>query len=399
MVRLKPDTTYQGAMDMKTRVVVLGAGFGGLELTSILSDAFGEAIDVVLIDKSEVFVFGFSKLDVMFGHKTAASSRHPYRDIVKPGVRFIQSTIQSIDPVAKRVVTGHGTFDADLLVVALGADYDLNATPGLVEGGHEFYSVPGALAVRDVLQRFERGHAIIGVCGKSFKCPPAPSETAFLLHDYLTERGRRAATDITLVMPFGVPVPPSPDTSHAILTAFAERGITFVKDSVVKALDPTRKKVVLGDGTELPYDLFLGIPVHRVPQVVVDSGLAAHPHDWVPVNKQTLETTFPGVYAVGDVNGVGTAKAGVFAEGAARVVAAEIIAKARGGPSPDAYKGQGICYVEFGHNQVGRVEVDFLTGPKPVGTFQAPSEALVAEKADFGASRLERWFGRAPVGR
>ena len=286
-----------------------------------------------------------------------------------------------------------------MLVVALGADYDFAATPGLVEGGHEFYSVPGALAVRDVLQRFERGHAIIGVCGKSFKCPPAPSETAFLLHDYLTERGRRAATDITLVMPFGVPVPPSPDTSRAILTAFAERGITFVKDSVVKALDPARKKVVLGDGTELPYDLFLGIPVHRVPQVVVDSGLAAHPHDWVPVNKQTLETTFPGVYAVGDVNGVGTAKAGVFAEGAARVVAADIIAKVRGGPSPDAYKGQGICYVEFGHNQVGRVEVDFLTGPKPVGTFQAPSEALVAEKADFGASRLERWFGRAPVGR
>ena len=389
----------KGYFDMNTRVVVLGAGFGGLELTTILSDAFGDGIDIVLIDKSDVFVFGFSKLDVMFGHKAPTAVRHPYRDIVKPGVRFVQSTIRSLDPAARRVVTDHGTFDADVLVVALGADYDFAATPGLVEGGHEFYSVPGALAVRDVLQRFERGHAIIGVCGKSFKCPPAPSETAFLLHDYLTERGRRAATEITLVMPFGVPVPPSPDTSRAILTAFAERGITFVKDAVVKALDPARKKVVLADGTELPYDLFLGIPVHRVPQVVVDSGLATHPHDWVPVNKQTLETTFPGVYAVGDVNGVGTAKAGVFAEGAARVVAADIIAKLRGGPSPDAYKGQGICYVEFGHNQVGRVEVDFLTGPKPVGTFQAPSEPLVAEKAAFGASRLERWFGRAPVGR
>ena len=380
---------------MKTRVVVLGAGFGGLELTSILSEAFGEAIDVVLIDKSEAFVFGFSKLDVMFGHKAAASIRHPYRDIVKPGVRFIQSTIQSIDPVAKRVATGHGTFEADFLVVALGADYDLAATPGLVEGGHEFYSVPGATAVREVLPRFERGHAVIGVCGKSFKCPPAPSETAFLLHDYLTERGRRADTQISLVMPFGVPVPPSPDTSRAILAAFAERGITFVKDSVVKGLDPQRRIAVLGDGTELPYDLFLGIPVHRVPQVVVDSGLAAHPHDWVPVNKQTLETRFPAVFAVGDVNGVGTAKAGVFAEGAARVVAAEIVAAIRGDASPDSYKGQGICYVEFGHHEVGKVEVDFLSGPKPVGTFEAPSAVLVAEKAAFGSSRLERWFGRS----
>jgi sulfide:quinone oxidoreductase len=378
---------------MKTRVVVLGAGFGGLELTSMLSDTFGDGIDVVLIDKRDTFVFGFSKLDVMFGHKPPAAIRHPYRDIVKPGVRFVQSAIHAIDPAAKRVETNHGTFDADVLVVALGADYDFAATPGLVEGGHEFYTVEGALAVRDILPRFERGRAIIGVCGKSFKCPPAPSETAFLLHDYLTERGRRGSTEIALVMPFGVPVPPSPETSSAILGAFAERRITFVKDSLVKALDPARRQVVLGGGNELPYDLFLAIPVHRVPQVVVDSGLAAHAHDWVPVNKQTLETKFPGVYAVGDVNGVGTAKAGVFAEGAARVVAAEIIAHIRGGPSPDAYKGQGICYVEFGHHQVGRVEVDFLSGPKPVGTFQAPSEALVAEKAHFGASRLERWFG------
>ena len=378
---------------MKTRVVVLGAGFGGLELTTILSDAFGEAIDVVLVDKGDAFVFGFSKLDVMFGRQLPAAVRHPYRDIVKPGVRFFQTIVRSIDPTARRTVTDAGTFDADVLVVALGADYDLAATPGLSDGGREFYSVEGAFALRDELPRFERGPAIVGVCGKSFKCPPAPSETALLLHDYLTERGRRAATDISVVMPFGTPIPPSPDTSQAILAAFAERGIKFVKEQLVKALDPAGKVAVLSDGTEMPYALFLGVPVHRVPQVVVESGLAAHPHDWVPVNKQTLETKFPGVYAVGDVNGVGTPKAGVFAEGSAKVVAANIIATLRGGPSAEAYKGQGSCYVEFGHGQVGRVDVDFLTGPKPTGTFQAASAELVAEKVHFGSSRVQRWFG------
>jgi sulfide:quinone oxidoreductase len=378
---------------MKKRVVVLGAGFGGLELTTLLSDAFGDAIDTVLVDKNDAFVFGFSKLDVMFGRQQPAAVRHPYRDIVKPGVRFFQTTVRSIDPAARRTVTDAATFDADVLVVALGADYDPAATPGLIEGGNEFYTVKGAIALRDVLPRFERGPAIVGVCGKSFKCPPAPSETALLLHDYLTVRGRRDATDISVVMPFGTPIPPSPDTSQAILGAFAERGITFVKDRLVKALDPGRKVAVLSDDTELPYAVFLGIPVHRVPQVVVESGLAAHPHDWVPVNKQTLETKFPGVYAVGDVNGVGTPKAGVFAEGSAKVVAAAIIAQIRGGPSPDAYTGQGACYIEFGQGQVGRVDVDFLSGPKPTGTLQSPSEALVAEKAYFGASRLNRWFG------
>ena len=379
---------------MKQRVVVLGAGFGGLELTTTLSDALGDSIDILLLDKADAFVFGFSKLDVMFGRQSPASVQHPYGDIAKPGVRVLKTVVRDIDPAGKRVVTDAGTFDADILIVALGADYDQAATPGLAEEGTEFYSISGAFALRDVVSRFERGPAIVGVTGKSFKCPPAPSEAALLLHDFLETRGRRGGTDITLVMPFGTPIPPSPDTSQAILAAFAERGIRFVKDNLVQSLDPGRKVAVLSDGSELPYALFLGIPVHRVPQVVVDSGLAGHPHDWVPVNKQTLETKFPGVYAVGDVNGVGTPKAGVFAEGAARVVAEAIIAQLSGGAAPEAYKGQGACYVEFGQGTVGRVDVDFLSGPKPTGTFQEPSERLVREKSLFGTTRLERWFGR-----
>ena len=120
---------------MTTRVVVLGAGFGGLELTTLLSEAFGDAIDVTLIDKSDAFVFGFSKLDVMFGREVPAAVHHPYRDIVKPGVRFVQTAVRAIDPRRGGTVTDAGTFDADILVVALGADYDVAATPGLAEGG------------------------------------------------------------------------------------------------------------------------------------------------------------------------------------------------------------------------------------------------------------------------
>ena len=379
---------------MRTRVIVLGAGFGGLELATVLSEALGESLDLVLLDRDDAFVFGFSKLDVMFGRQLPAAARHPYRDIGKPGVRFVQTTVRSFDPAARRVVADAGTFDADFLVVALGADLDIGATPGLAEGGREFYSNAGAFAARDVLSRFERGPAIVGVCGRAFKCPPAPSETAFLLHDLVSARAGRS--EITLVMPFGTPVPPSPDTSAAILAAFAERGITFVPDVLVKALDPRRRVAVLSDGHELPYALFLGIPVHRVPQVVVDSGLAANAHDWVKVDAATLETRFPGVYAVGDVNSVGTPKAGVFAEGAARVAALSILARIRGESPPERYLGQGSCYVELGRGEVGRVDVDFLSGPRPTGRFQSPSPLLLAEKRRFGSSRLERWFGRQP---
>jgi sulfide:quinone oxidoreductase len=279
-----------------------------------------------------------------------------------------------------------------VLVVALGADYDLGATPGLPDGPDEFYSVAGAERMRDLLPKFVRGHAIVGVCGAPFKCPPAPSEAALLLHDFLSERGLRDECEILLVMPFGTPVPPAPDASEALLAAFDERGIEFRGGSPVAALDTARGVAVLADATELPYDLFLGVPKHRAPEVVLASRMAEA--GYIPVDSQTLETRFPGVYALGDVATVGVPKAGVFSEGQARVVAAAILARLSRGEEPRPYDGRGACYVEFGGGLVGRVDVDFLSGPKPRGSLQAPSRELVAEKRHFGASRRARWFTR-----
>src|SRR5574342_627954 len=226
---------------MKRRIVVLGAGFGGLELAAALSEALGDRLDLTLIDRNDSFVFGFSKLDVMFGREAPDAVRLAYGNIVRPGVVFRQETITAIDPKARRVTTNRGTYDADVLVVALGADYDLAATPGLVEGGNEFYSFAGAQRLREVLPTFSSGHAIVGVTSAPFKCPPAPSEAALLLHDHLTTRGVRDACKISVVIPFGAPIPPSPTASKALLAAFAERGITFVPNRRVRAIDPARR--------------------------------------------------------------------------------------------------------------------------------------------------------------
>ena len=377
------------------RVLVLGAGFGGLELATTLSEAVAGEIDVTLIDRSDAFVFGYSKLDVMFGRTTPDAVRLPYRTIAKPGVRFLQETITAIDPDARRVTTDGGVHEADILVLALGADYDFEATPGLREGGNEFYSVAGAERLAEVLPDFAGGQAVVGLCGAPFKCPPAPSEAALLLHDYLSAQGIRDRCAITLVMPFSTPVPPSPDTSEALLAAFAERGIEFVGDRRVASLEADRSLAVLDDGSELPFDLFLGVPKHRAPDVVIASGMTEE--GYVPVSSQTLETRYPGVYAVGDVAAIGVPKAGVLAERAARVVAASLIATLRGGPQPEPFDGRGSCYVEFGVGRVARVDIDFLSGPKPTGTFNEPSPALAAEKRLFGSSRRARWFGEEPA--
>jgi len=374
------------------RVLVLGAGFGGLELTTRLSDELGAEVEVVLVDQADSFVFGFSKLDVMFGRTVATAVRHPYRDFVKPGVRFVQTTVRSIDPTARHVETDAGPFDADVMVVALGADLDPAATPGLVEGGNEFYTVEGAFATRAVLEEFTGGRVVVGVTSTPFKCPPAPSETALMAHDYLTERGLRAGSEVSLVMPLPVPIPPSPDASAALIAAFAERNINWHPNQLVRGLDPARKMVLLADGGEMPYDLFLGIPVHRAPAVVRESDLCVD--GWIPVDPLTLATSFPGVYAVGDVTSVGTPKAGVFAEGQAGVVADALIARERGRPAAAGYDGRGICYLEFGDDQVARVDVTFQSGKTPAGHFEGPSGLLAADKSEFGSSRVRRWFAR-----
>ena len=193
-------------------------------------------------------------------------------------------------------------------------------------------------------------------------------------------------------MPLGRPIPPSPAASAALLEAFAERGIAWHPERIVRSLDPARRVAVLADGDEMPFDLFLGVPVHRAPQVVLDSGLCVD--GWIPVDQDTLETAYADVYAVGDVTSIGTPKAGVYAERQAAVVAERIIARHREDTAASTYDGRGTCYLEFGRDQVARVEVTFRNGQPPVGEFEAPTDLLAEDKAEFGSSRIRRWFGR-----
>src|SRR5260221_1403150 len=162
---------------MAEHVVVLGAGFGGLELATGLSEAIPDKVRITLIDKSDAFMFGFSKLDVMFGRRRESEVWNPYRAIDKPGVEFRQETVTAIDPEHRRVVTDVATYDADVLVVALGADYDVAATPGLAEDGVEFYSFACAERARDALAAFNGGAVVVCVLGPFFKCPRAPGGT------------------------------------------------------------------------------------------------------------------------------------------------------------------------------------------------------------------------------
>jgi sulfide:quinone oxidoreductase len=375
---------------VRKHVLVLGAGFAGLELATRLSESLADRVRVTLIDQSDSFSFGFSKLDIMFGRRGAAEVRLPYADFSKPGVEFRRERVTSIDPENRRVGTDQGSYEADFLAIALGADYDVAATPGFEEGGQEFYTVPGAERMSEVIPRFESGRILIAVLGHPYKCPPAPFEGALLLHDHLEERGIRGDAEIRVVGPMAAPVPITQEVSQALLRVLGEREIEYGAKQLVVGIDPAGKEAQLESGESLPYDLFIGIPIHKAPEVVQSSGLAVG--GWVPVDRANLLTRFPGVYAMGDIAGLPMAKAGVFAEAAAAVVADDIAASLQGGELEQPYQGAGNCFIEFGGGMVGKVEANFLGGPAPTAQLLGPSRDLAADKEAYAATRRKRWF-------
>ena len=255
------------------RVVVLGAGFGGLELTTRLSDELGDDVDVTLIDQADGFIFGFSKLDVMFGKAQADAVHHAYADIVKPGVRFVQ-THHHRRSIPWRS-TSRPTRARSRPTCWWWRSVPTSTRPPRPVCSRRATSstrcrVPSRAATCS--HDFDGGRVIVAVTSTPFKCPPAPSETALLVHDFLVQRGLRDRSEIALVMPMGVPIPPSPAASKALLAAFEERGITWHPEQVVRGLDPATKVARMADGGEMPFDLFLGVPVHRVPEVVAHRG-------------------------------------------------------------------------------------------------------------------------------
>jgi sulfide:quinone oxidoreductase len=378
---------------MKRHVVILGAGFAGLELATRLSETSADAVDVTLLERNDSFHFGYSKLDVMLGRESAEAVQLTYADFEKEGVEFRQETVTGIDPVSRRVQTDAGTYDADFLVVAMGADYDFAATPGLEEGGHEFYTLAGAERLRDALDDFDGGRVLVSVLGQPFKCPPAPFEGAFLMHEHFTKRGVRDDVQMAVTFPMRRPVPVTAEVAQMFREGLASRGIEELSQHLVTGIEPAGRLARMATGDSRPYDLFVGIPKHHAPEVLTASGLAVE--GWVPVDQTNLRTRFPQVYAVGDVSSGprNVPKAGIFAEAAALVVADDIAAEIAGEEGPAPYAGAGICYAEFGEGLVAKVDVNFLGGDAPVAQRNDPSPEYAADKVEFGASRRARWFG------
>lgn len=380
---------------MATKILILGAGFGGLHAATRLSEELDSSIEISLIDKNDSFIIGFAKFDVMFGRRTSQDIKSFYKNLAIEGINFVQDTIEIIDPNKKVVKTVSTTFSYDYLIVALGADLAPEAIPGFVDGGYEFYSLRGAERINPVINNFQSGNLLISIFNKPYKCPPAPYEAAIQLHDLFVKKGIRDKINMKVLIPGPVPLPIAKNVSSEIERLLKERSIELLKKHKVVELNTDEKKAIIENNDPVSYDLFIGIPVHKPPRVVRESALGNN--GWISVNKENLETSFENVYAIGDVTSIpvgkfAVSKAGALAESAATVVADDIINKINKMKKVYKFEAAGSCYLEFGSGEVAKLNANFLGGSEPLVTLEGPTVEFRTDKENFEKDRIKKWF-------
>jgi sulfide:quinone oxidoreductase len=381
---------------MSGKILILGGGFGGLEVATRLREALDENYEITLVDRKDFFSIGFTKFDLMFGRRLPEECKSYYSQLESRGIGFVQVEIDSIDPVSRAVETSKETLEADFLVVGLGVDLAPQDTPGFLEsGGHTFYTFEGAQALHPILEDFSKGRILISIFDKPYQCPPAPYEGALQLHHLFEEKGLRQDVQIDVLIPGPMPIPVSARVSQQIEDLLDSMQIGLLKKHKVVEIDAAAQQAVTLDGTRMPYDLFLGVPLHRPPAVVRRSALGEK--GWIRVDPSTMRTSFDRVWALGDVvhipvGDLAVPKAGAFAEDAAATVAADLLQTIQGEGQVDPFQARGTCYLELGGGEVGRIEANFLEHSAPRVALSDPSLEYRPDKEAFETTRIARWF-------
>ena len=257
--------------------------------------------------------------------------------------------------------TEAGGFDFDALVIALGAETAPEMMPGFAETAVSPYTLDGAVATREAVAGFNEGKIVVMVASLPFKCPAAPYEAALLIDHGLRKRGVRGGVDMEFITPEPQPMlVAGRELGRMVEVLLAGRRITYRPNLLPESVDVEGKAVSLAGGERVAFDLLVGIPPHRAPAVVRESGLG-NEAGWIPVHHNTMATVVPGVYAIGDVtaiitpSGMPLPKAGVFAEGQAKTVAAVVAGYMSGKTEPAAnFYGHGTCFLETGGGMAGR---------------------------------------------
>ena len=379
-------------------VVVLGGGTGGLVVARRLRRLLDPADRVILVDRDPTYRYAPSFLWVMTGARRPDQVTADLRRLRRQGIEFLHADVLDIDPAQRRVKTSEAELSYDRLVVSLGAELAPQLLAGFTEAARNVYTLEGAAAAGEELRRFNGGRVVVVVSRLPYKCPAAPYETAFLAEALLRRRGLGDRFSVDVYSPEPYPMPTAgPVLGDALTGMLAERGIGFHPGSTTDQVDPARKELVLAGGERVTYDLLLGIPPHRPPDVIAHGPLGGET-GFVPVDPATLQTGAEGVFAVGDVTAIPIAggkflpKAGVFAHAEAEVVARRIADELAGRPPGATFDGDGACFVELGDGQAAYATGRFYGEGGPQIHLRRPGRHWHAAKVGFEQYWMRRWL-------
>jgi sulfide:quinone oxidoreductase len=386
---------------MKT--IILGGGAGGIAAACLLRARLTKEHEVVLVERRPAFHLGASKIWVMLGHRKREEVETPLSRLTKRGIELVAADVEKIDAAKREVTTSKGAMSADFLVVALGADHNLAAVPGLDRAAHSFYDMDAAIRLGGAIRAFEGGDILILNPRMPIKCPPAPYEVAMHLDDVFAGRKMRDKVRLSLATVEPLPMPTAgPEVGRIVKEEIAKRNVAFHPQKKVKSADADRKVVVFEDG-EMKYDLLIAVPPHEAPKVARDAGLVSE-KGWIPVDPRTLKTKHDRVWAIGDVAGVplpgrykpdaplALPKAAVFAEAHARVVVDQIAAAVEGKESTAAFDGVGFCYVEMGGQHAMGGDGKFFETPAPKVATRVPDKTQLDEKLAWAARFMREYL-------
>jgi sulfide:quinone oxidoreductase len=380
---------------MGKRILILGSGFGGLAAANELRKSLGADHRVIVVDRKKSFMMGLVKLWILEGSRGLEESHTPLEGLNSKGIEYINDEVTQIDIAQNRVqAKGHGWIGYDYMIVALGAELAPEKIPGFVGTGYNLYDAEQVPKLREKLLSLKRGKVAIAIMGMPYKCPPAPYEASLLIDNMLSIHGTRSNIEIDIYVPTPIALPVAgPQISANVVEIVSQRGMRFHPLHKLKSI--INGKLEFENGTKADYDVLIGIPPHRAPEIVRSAGLTEG--DWVAIDRNTMKTRFKNVFAIGDVTEikVGTMalpKAGIFAEEQAKVAARRIIDEISSRPSIATFSGRGYCFMDVGNRRAGYLEGDFFNPAGPSFKLEAPSEQNFQKKQDFERTRIKEWL-------
>jgi len=379
---------------MGKRILILGAGFGGLTAATELRKGLSQDHRVIIVDRKKSFMMGLVKLWILEGSRRLEESQTPLDGLNAKGIEYLNDEVTRIDTTLNRVqANDHGWIEYDYLIVALGAELVPDRIAGFVKRGYNLYDAQQVPKLRDRLLELKRGRVAVAIMGMPYKCPPAPFEASMIIDSVLSRQGTRNAIEIDIYSPATVALPiAGSQVSADIVEMISHRDIKFNPSHKLKSVSD---QMEFENGNMVDYDVLVGIPPHKAPEVVRSTGLADG--DWVAVDRSTMKTRFANVYAIGDVTEVKVGemampKAGIFAEEQGKVAARQIMDEISGRPATAVFAGQGYCFMEDGNRRAGYLAADFFNPAGPVIRLEAPSEQNFQKKQDFERIRVKEWL-------